>query len=49
MADTFACRRTQATPMTYAVNGKQYVVQMAGGHSSFGTKMGDYLIAYTLP
>ncbi|ORF05719.1 glucose/quinate/shikimate family membrane-bound PQQ-dependent dehydrogenase [Snodgrassella alvi] len=39
----------QATPMTYAVNGKQYVVQMAGGHSSFGTKMGDYLIAYTLP
>ena len=39
----------QATPMTYAVNGKQYIVQMAGGHSSFGTKMGDYLIAYTLP
>ena len=39
----------QATPMTYAVNGKQYVVQMAGGHGSFGTKMGDSLIAYTLP
>lgn len=39
----------QATPMTYAVDGKQYVVQMAGGHGSFGTKMGDYLIAYTLP
>jgi len=39
----------QATPMTYAVNGKQYVVIMAGGHGSFGTKMGDTLIAYALP
>ena len=39
----------QATPMTYAVNGKQYVVIMAGGHGSFGTKMGDYLMAYALP
>lgn len=39
----------QATPMTYAINGKQYVVIMAGGHGSFGTKMGDYLIAYALP
>lgn len=39
----------QATPMTYAVNGKQYVVVMAGGHGSFGTKMGDYLVAYALP
>ena len=39
----------QATPMTYAVNGKQYVLIMAGGHSSFGTKMGDSLIAYALP
>lgn len=39
----------QATPMTYAVNGKQYLVIMAGGHGSFGTKMGDYLVAYALP
>jgi len=39
----------QATPMTYAVNGKQYVLVMAGGHSSFGTKMGDSLMAYALP
>lgn len=39
----------QATPMTYAVNGKQYVVIMAGGHGSFGTQMGDYLVAYALP
>ncbi len=39
----------QSTPMTYAVDGKQYVVTAAGGHGSFGTKAGDYVIAYTLP
>lgn len=39
----------QATPMTYAVNGRQYVVIAAGGHGSFGTKLGDYVIAYALP
>jgi len=39
----------QATPMTYEVDGKQYVVIVAGGHGSFGTKMGDYVIAYALP
>lgn len=39
----------QATPMTYMQNGRQYVVIMAGGHSSFGTKAGDSLIAYALP
>lgn len=39
----------QATPMTYSIDGKQYVVIMAGGHGSFGTKMGDSLMAYGLP
>jgi len=39
----------QATPMTYAVDGRQYVVIAAGGHGSFGTKLGDYVIAYALP
>lgn len=39
----------QATPMTYEVNGKQYVLIMAGGHGSFGTDMGDYVVAYALP
>ena len=39
----------QATPMTYESNGKQYLVINAGGHGSFGTKMGDYIIAYALP
>lgn len=40
----------QATPMTYALDdGKQYVVMVAGGHGSVGTKPGDYVIAYRLP
>lgn len=39
----------QATPMSYSVDGKQYVVIAAGGHGSFGTKLGDYVIAYALP
>lgn len=39
----------QATPMTYMADGKQYVVIAAGGHGSFGTKSGDYVIAYALP
>ncbi|PMS18342.1 membrane-bound PQQ-dependent dehydrogenase, glucose/quinate/shikimate family [Trinickia dabaoshanensis] len=39
----------QATPMTYSAGGRQYVVIAAGGHGSFGTKLGDYVIAYALP
>ncbi|MCD1263900.1 membrane-bound PQQ-dependent dehydrogenase, glucose/quinate/shikimate family [Shinella sumterensis] len=39
----------QATPMTYTVGEKQYVLIVAGGHGSVGTKPGDYVIAYTLP
>ena len=39
----------QATPMNYSVNGRQYVVIAAGGHGSFGTKLGDYVVAYALP
>jgi len=38
----------QSTPMTYAVDGQQYVITAAGGHGSFGTKIGDYVIAYSL-
>jgi quinoprotein glucose dehydrogenase len=34
--------------MTYAANGKQYVVIAAGGHGKFLTKMGDYIVAYAL-
>ncbi|MDX3928818.1 MAG: glucose/quinate/shikimate family membrane-bound PQQ-dependent dehydrogenase [Shinella sp.] len=39
----------QSTPMTYTVGDKQYVLIVAGGHGSVGTKAGDYVIAYTLP
>ncbi|MEP7208298.1 MAG: PQQ-binding-like beta-propeller repeat protein, partial [Casimicrobiaceae bacterium] len=40
----------QATPMTYAgADGRQYVLVVAGGHGSAGTKAGDYVIAYALP
>lgn len=39
----------QATPMTYSVNGKQYLVIMAGGHHFMETKVSDALVAYALP
>jgi quinoprotein glucose dehydrogenase len=39
----------QATPMSYSIDGRQYVVIAAGGHGSFGTKLGDYVMAYALP
>ena len=39
----------QATPMTYQLNGQQYVVIAAGGHGKLGTKLGDYVVAYRLP
>lgn len=38
----------QSTPMSYALDGRQYIVTAAGGHGSFGTKRGDYVIAYSL-
>ncbi len=40
----------QATPMSFeAKDGRQFIVMVAGGHGSVGTKPGDYLLAYTLP
>jgi quinoprotein glucose dehydrogenase len=39
----------QATPMTYAEDGRQYLVVVAGGHGSLGTEAGDSVIAYALP
>jgi glucose dehydrogenase len=39
----------QATPMTFSLNGKQYLVICAGGHGKLGTKQGDYVHAFTLP
>ncbi|WP_083897279.1 membrane-bound PQQ-dependent dehydrogenase, glucose/quinate/shikimate family [Azospirillum sp. B506] len=40
----------QATPMTYqGEDGRQYVLVVAGGHGSLGTRGGDSVIAYALP
>ena len=39
----------QATPMTYRVDGRQYLVIAAGGHGKLGTKLGDYVVAFALP
>jgi quinoprotein glucose dehydrogenase len=38
----------QATPMTYVVDGKQYVVIAAGGHGKLHTKQGDYVMAFAV-
>ncbi len=38
-----------ATPATYTVKGKQYVVIAAGGGGKMGTPSGDAYIAFTLP
>ena len=38
----------QATPMSYSLDGKQYVVIAAGGHGKLGTKEGDYVMAFAL-
>jgi len=40
----------QATPATYVgADGRQYLVVVAGGHGSTGTRAGDSIIAYALP
>jgi quinoprotein glucose dehydrogenase len=41
----------QATPITYrsAASGRQFVLVVAGGHGSLGTKQGDSIVAYALP
>lgn len=38
-----------ATPATYSVSGKQYVVIAASGGGKLATKLGDSIIAYALP
>lgn len=39
-----------STPMTYELNGRQYVVFTAGGHSWYDAKgVDDYVLAYALP
>jgi quinoprotein glucose dehydrogenase len=38
-----------AVPMSYMVDGRQYVVIAAGGNPLVGTPIGDYLVAFALP
>ena len=38
-----------ASPMTYAINGHQYVVIAAGGHGKLKTTLSDALVAFRLP
>ncbi len=38
----------QATPMTYSIGGKQYLVIAAGGYKD-SSQRGDHLVAYALP
>ena len=38
----------QATPMTYRLGKRQFVVIAAGGHALYGTTPGDYVIAYAV-
>ena len=38
----------QSTPMTYLIDGKQYVVICAGGHGLLRTQLGDSVIAFAL-
>ncbi|NPC67387.1 PQQ-binding-like beta-propeller repeat protein [Komagataeibacter sp. AV436] len=39
----------QANPMTYEVNGRQYVAIMAGGHHFMMTPVTDELVVFALP
>lgn len=39
----------QATPMSYSVDGRQYLAIMAGGHHFMRTPTGDALVVYALP
>ena len=38
----------EATPMTYLVNGRQYVVIAAGGHGKLPIPLGDALVAFAV-
>jgi quinoprotein glucose dehydrogenase len=41
---------SMATPMTYEIDGRQYVVIASGGHMwLYGSGVDDYLVAYALP
>jgi quinoprotein glucose dehydrogenase len=39
----------QATPMLYRIGSRPYVVIAAGGHARMGSRLGDALVAFSLP
>ncbi len=39
----------QANPLSYEINGRQYIVAAIGGHDRMETKLGDSVIAWALP
>ncbi|QEI06910.1 membrane-bound PQQ-dependent dehydrogenase, glucose/quinate/shikimate family [Pigmentiphaga aceris] len=39
----------QANPMSYEIDGRQYIVAAVGGHQRMDTKLGDSVIAWALP
>jgi quinoprotein glucose dehydrogenase len=39
----------QATPMSYEIDGRQFVVIAAGGHERAGKRIGDSIVAFALP
>jgi quinoprotein glucose dehydrogenase len=42
-------RAAFATPMTYAADGRQFVVIAAGGHGKAHLETGDFVVAFALP
>lgn len=38
-----------STPVTYEYKGEQYIVVAAGGHTMWGTTVGDTVVAFKLP
>ena len=38
-----------AVPVTYEVDGEQYIVIPAGGHTMYQSTLGDSVMAYKLP
>jgi len=39
----------QASPLSYSISGRQYIVAVVGGHDRIPTKLGDSIIAWALP
>jgi glucose dehydrogenase len=46
---TSASAGVNAPPVTYQVDGKQYIAVAAGGNSLFGFKQGDTVMVFALP